>query len=316
MTMIVRPARKGLTLVETLVVIGIIAIVVAFTIPAVMSAREAARRTQCLNNLKQLLLATNLHLEQKNYYPREENGYSAFVLMLPFLEQPALFNAFNLTTSRDDFSGPNDVNYTAYSTDVSTFVCPSEFAPDTAFGRSSYGGNLGTGVGKYLRPDNGPFASSSLDPKIRDSLIRDGLANTVAISEFCQTNGPKTPRTGRAVFQLGAYGAGQFDAMIADCQNVDVNSQAMSRIIRGFCWAFAGLDDTLYDHNIPPNGHACACHGGATAGAWTASSHHNGGVNCAHLDGHVSYVRDGIAIAAWRALGTMAGGEIVSDQSP
>jgi prepilin-type N-terminal cleavage/methylation domain-containing protein/prepilin-type processing-associated H-X9-DG protein len=310
--MIVRMVRKGLTLVETLVVIVIIATVAAITIPAVMSAREAARRTQCLNNLKQLSLATNLHLEQKNYYPREENGYSAFVLMLPFLEQPALFNAFNLTTSRDIFSGPNDVNYTAYSTKVSTFVCPSEFTQDTAFGRSSYGGNLGTGVGKHLRPDNGPFASSLLDPKIRDSMIRDGLANTVAISEFCQTNGPKTPRTGRAVFQLGEYGAGQFDAMIADCQNFDVNSQAMSRIFRGFCWAFDGLDNTSYDHNIPPNGHACSSYG-LTAGACTASSYHNSGVNCAHLDGHVSFVRDGISIAAWRALGTMAGSEIVSD---
>jgi prepilin-type N-terminal cleavage/methylation domain-containing protein len=306
--------HSAFTLIEILVVLFIVAIIIAISIPAAMRVRESARRTQCLNNLKSIALSINSHLDQKNYYPREENSYSAFVFMLPFLEQNPLFNSFNLTLPREFAHGPSDVNYTAYSTTVSVFVCPSDIVLDTKLGPSSYGGNLGTGVGRYGRPDNGPFASSIIDPKIRDALVRDGLANTVAVSEFCHTQGRSTTRNEQAVFQLGAYGRNQFDTMVSDCSSVNVNEQTIAPVIRGFCWAFDGLHNTLYDHNIGPNHHSCACNGGAIPGAWTALSNHPNGVDCAHLDGHVSFVRDTISIAAWRALGTISGGEIISGQ--
>ncbi len=311
--MSVRSSRKNaFTLIEIIVVMFVIAIILAITIPAVMHARESARRVQCLNNLKSIALAINSHLDQKNYYPREENSYSAFVFMLPFLEQTPLFNSFNLTLPREFAHGPSDVNYTAYSTTVSVFVCPSDIASKTALGSSSYAGNLGTGVGQYGRPDNGPFASSILDPKIRDALVRDGLANTVAISEFCRTQGRATPRNQHAVFQLGAYQKNQFDSMVSDCSTINIDRQPITPIFRGFCWAFDGTYNTLYDHNIVPNHHSCSCEPGAISGAWTASSNHASGVDCAHLDGHVSFIQDSVSISTWRALGTINGGEITT----
>ena len=305
--------KAAFTLIEVVVVLSILLIIAAITIPAVMRARESARQAQCLSNLKSIAIAINSHLDQKNYYPREENLYSPFVSMLPFLDQTPLFNSFILTSHRQFAHGPSDVNYTAYSTKVSVFVCPSDTVSFAPLGPCTYGGNLGTGVGRWLRPDNGPFASSLIDPKIRDALVRDGLANTVAVSEFCRTSGRSTPRSPHAVFQLEApYEKSQFDSMISDCYTVNVNQQPMNLSFRGFCWAFDSTFNTLYDHNITPNHPACACASGSLSGAWTASSNHPGGVNCAHLDGHVSFIHDDVSISTWRALGTIAGGEIFS----
>jgi prepilin-type processing-associated H-X9-DG protein len=303
--------EAAFTLIEAVVVLSILLIIAAVTIPAVMRARESARHAQCLNNLKSVAIAINSHLDQKNYYPREENAYSAFVFLLPFLEQEPLFNSFNLAKPRQIAHGPSDVNYTAYTTRVATFVCPSDNPSITALGPCSYGGNLGWGVGKYRRPDNGPFASSLLDPKIRDALIRDGLSNTVAVSEFCGTQGRLTPRDRHAVFQIGSYGRSQFDSMISDCSAVNISEQPITPAFRGMCWAFDGTHNSSYDHDMPPNRPACSCTGGGISGAWTASSNHSGGVNCAHLDGHVSFVQGTVSIQAWRALGTISGGEII-----
>ena len=280
-----------------------------------MEMRESARRVQCFNNLKSIALAINSHLDQKNFFPRKEKSYSCFVFMLPYLEQASLFSSFNLALPRAMAYGPADVNYTAYSTTVSVFVCPSNSGTNTQLGPCSYGGNLGAGVSRYGRPDNGPFASSLLDPKIRDALVRDGLANTVAVSEFCHTQGRATPKSEHAVFLLGEYNRGQFDSMISDCTNLNTGQQPITADFRGFCWAFDGLSHTLYDHNVRQNRHACACNGGALPGAWTASSYHPNGVNCAHLDGHVSFVNETVTMPVWRAMGTIAGGELIQTKT-
>ncbi len=303
--------RTAFTLIEMLVVIFILAIAAAIVVPAVMQAREAARRTQCLNNLKQVALAVNAHLDQKNYYPREENAYSAFVFMLPFLEQATLFNSINVAKPRDFMFNASNVNYTAFSSKLAVFVCPADGVPDGAMGPMSYGGNLGTGSGPHGRPSNGPFASSLLDPKIRDALVRDGLANTVAVSEFCRTEGRNGPTNRRSVFRLDSYTRDQFDQMLSDCIGLDVDRRPIAPLFRGQCWGFSGLLNTSYDHNLAPNGHACSCQG-TLAGVWTASSNHPNGVNCAHLDGHVDFCKDSVSVGTWRSLGTMNGGEITS----
>ena len=313
--MTIRSDKRAFTLVELLVVVMILAIVAALLIPAVMAARESARRAHCLNNLKQVALAINAHLGQKGYYPREENTYSAFVSLLPFMDQTPLYNSFNLTQPRIFTANRGEVNFTSFAVRIGVFTCPSDGTQSGVYGPSSYGGNLGTGSAPpYGRPTNGPFASSSIDPKIIDSLVRDGLANTVAVSEFCRTQGfESASRSPRSIFQLGTYVSNQFEAMIADCLRVDVNQQPISLTYRGACWGFSDMINTSYDHNISPNGHTCSSEG-AIGGAWTASSYHPSGVNAAHLDGHVSFVKQSISLPAWRALGTMNGGEITETE--
>lgn len=302
--------RSGLTLIEILVASLILAVLAALLLIAVSEAREAARRSQCLNQMRRIILGTNLHLDQKNYYPRGENNYSAFVSILPFLEQSTLYNSINLTNPRKSFQKPGDVNLTAFSIHLSVFVCPSIVVADDEYGPTSYGGNLGFGAGRYGRPDNGPFASSLLDPKIRDALIRDGLANTIAISEFNSRIGSNVRQENGSVFQLQSFKQNDFSAMIDQCQSLNWQTNPLAIVYRGWCWAFDGTSNTLYDHDLPPNTHTCSS-GGALTGAWTASSMHREGVNCAHLDGHVSFTKNSISLQLWRSLGTMNGGEIL-----
>src|SRR5205085_2826235 len=113
---------------------------------------------------------------------------SAFVFMLPFLEQNSLFNSINVSKPRGLLTVPGDENFTSFTCQLSIFFCPSESTSSPSLGPVTYAGNLGTGVGTTTtRPDNGPFASASMSPTIRDAAVRDGLANTVAVSEYCRT---------------------------------------------------------------------------------------------------------------------------------
>ena len=308
-----RPKRRhGITLIEIVVILSIIGLLAALLLAALHQVRESARRTQCMNNLKQMGIAINMHLDAKKMYPRGENNYSAFVSLLPFLDNSALYNSVNLSKPQLGFSPTSSVNATAFAVTLNVFVCPSEDAPLGGLGPTNYGGNLGTGVGPYGRPVTGPFASSLLDPAIRDSLVRDGLANTVAVSEFCRGRGMEHRDGIRSAFLLGAYEKDQFSNMLADCTNLDPNLAPLSMISRGLCWAFDGIGYTLYDHNISPNGHTCSTQG-LLAGAWTASSAHPGCVNCLLLDGHVRKVSSPISLATWHSLGTMNGGEITQE---
>ena len=139
--------RKGFTLIELLVVIAIIAVLIALLLPAVQAAREAARRIQCVNNMKQLGLAINNYHDISNSFPPAGSGPRSstqafptilagvqntpwFVLMLPQFEQQSLFNAFNFALGSE---GPNQpfplgfiANTTVESNKVGLFQCPSD----------------------------------------------------------------------------------------------------------------------------------------------------------------------------------------------
>ncbi len=123
--------RGGFTLIELLVVIAIIAVLIALLLPAVQSAREAARRAQCVNNLKQIGLALHNYQDSLGCFPMsmgldapgfgypEPASYSGLSMLLPHLEQSATFDTFNHSIIRAD---PG--NNTAMATPVSSFLCP------------------------------------------------------------------------------------------------------------------------------------------------------------------------------------------------
>ena len=188
-----RRERRGFTLVELLVVIAIIGILVALLLPAVNSAREAARRTHCLNNLRQVGLASHTYHDAQRALPppklgdQFQNLGSMFVSLLPYLEEGSLYARYDLEKPVDD---PTNVPWTERS--IRTYLCPSMSLPravplrecNEKLGPGSYIISSRTAYGRHGQLD-GPFKNP--EPGRRYNLsfkhIRDGLSKTLWVGE-------------------------------------------------------------------------------------------------------------------------------------
>jgi len=202
-----RPRNPGgFTLIELLVVIAIIAVLIALLLPAVQAAREAARRSQCINNLKQLGLALQNYHSAVNSFPLGGNpntfapgsastsnwgAWSAQAMLLPYLEQNAVYNSANFYFNMRGTSYNERANTTATTTQISAFLCPSSTnTVGTWYGRQWPGNNYFASAGSTAmwlgnsstaRP-NGPFYNSGQPSGIRD--MTDGTSNTGGFGEW------------------------------------------------------------------------------------------------------------------------------------
>ncbi|AGA30999.1 DUF1559 domain-containing protein [Singulisphaera acidiphila] len=236
--------RRGFTLIELLVVIAIIAVLIALLLPAVQAAREAARRAQCVNNLKQIGLATHNYISVNNVFPLGDlypsgsnqtgvngikaNGNSTYsygwtLSIAPQMEQQAVFNAYNFCFSFSDATGSTATNSTVTYNQLASLLCPSENSsgrPQAPYATLSYVGNIGgPGAirifsGTIVSPTfkTGAFASGvSPNNTIGVESVTDGLSNTAMFSERL-TGVPDnaavfrsdTNNARRAMFQSGA----------------------------------------------------------------------------------------------------------------
>jgi prepilin-type N-terminal cleavage/methylation domain-containing protein/prepilin-type processing-associated H-X9-DG protein len=335
--------RGGFTLIELLVVIAIIAVLIALILPAVQSAREAARRAQCANNLKQIGLAIQQYHVSHNCLPPGQLLYfnwldiSALVHILPFLEQQPLFNAFNVADVFP-FTGMGPVlpsyppNTTVARVQVAGFLCPSDSSRLTnPEGHTNYCGNSGSSPQstEIICKQNGPFVAAppvaSYDGchVFRFANIKDGLSTTACFSEkvlgIGLANQPDSSIPSSADLEVGTP-ADVFNtaAYYQMCLSANPNSTPLAFAdgqAAGMYWTFGYAIDTRYTHIMPPNTQSCEVGGPwfGERGAITASSRHPGLVNLVFCDGSVKGIKGSIVPATWWALGTIAGNEIVSD---
>jgi prepilin-type N-terminal cleavage/methylation domain-containing protein/prepilin-type processing-associated H-X9-DG protein len=311
--------QRAFTLIELLVVIAIIGVLIALLLPSVQSAREAARRTQCTNHLKQLGLAFHGYHGVHDVFPsgrvrsrvdRLGLVHSAFSQVLAQLEQPQLFAAINFSLNADrGVGGPE--NDTVRRTRLAVFLCPTDTSsdadkPDQA--PTNYQMNTGT---RYLVRDNDGVLYENSRVRIGD--IRDGTSQTAMLSELARSSLVRA----NDVVELPSI-------TITDYARDCLQNGVAVPSARGNRWMYGAPNHTMYSHHRTPNDLNPDCRGGIPFGDRTnaewdrvsldsaARSMHPGGVQVLFCDGSVRFVKDTISVQVWRPLGTRAGGEIVS----
>jgi prepilin-type N-terminal cleavage/methylation domain-containing protein/prepilin-type processing-associated H-X9-DG protein len=335
-----RHRRKGLTLIELLVAIGVISVLVGLFLPAVQSAREAARRASCSNNLRQIGLAVMGYHESFGCFPVANTSiaradywgdYSVHTRMLPFLDNGQIFNCINYSTGTIPLEtlhvsasalvkmgapSIDAANATVSGRRLDVFLCPSDGGPRVGGAPNSYRGNVG--IGPWFRtsaefPDSGNGFLSEIDV-VRAARITDGLSHTVAFSErLTGSADPRAPNPERDSFALpsAAYTA---DQLLLACRVAARPGNADAFSFNGRWWFWTGRERTLYNHAQGPNGRIPDCLQGSmitASGMTTARSWHKGGVNVLMGDGSGRFVLESISTSVWRGLGSRNGRELV-----
>jgi prepilin-type processing-associated H-X9-DG protein len=228
--------------------------------------------------------------------------HSPLVRTLPFIDQMAIYNSVNFNSYTIDTTLVNSA--------IAVFVCPSDAAPLPARGMTNYAVN--GGVAGLV---NAPFSWSPQQPFIGFQQVTDGLSATALASEWLTGVSPNTRDATRSVFGTPSplLKVSEFETFVENCRALDPATATLNGTIKGHGWANPGFGLTMYNHAITPNGRTCTNGTLTLQGAWTASSSHGGQVTTVFADGHVKTLRATIHRNAWRAIGTMNGGEVVDD---
>jgi prepilin-type processing-associated H-X9-DG protein len=321
-------------------VIAIIAVLIALLLPAVQAAREAGRRAQCANNLKQLGLGLANYESANGTLPMSsillyanpatdkdpifKSYWSVVGRMTPFLEQGGLYNQINFSFKSSDVQ-----NTTAAGYRLSFLICPSDANSNVVTSNgfnapTCYNATMGDWFVWYKA---GPVNRAPFGPNVSKpySNFTDGLSNSMVFAE-CQVShnqfrscslGPLTPTSFPSTQNSPALVA----SLAPSCTATTKSNTT---------WANGNVFDSGMTTALTPNtkiilpSHGLVpfdldtvdeSNGGPVYGAITADSYHPGGVNILLADGSVRFIKDSVNGLTWRAFSTIAGGEIISADS-
>jgi prepilin-type processing-associated H-X9-DG protein len=317
------PTRRAITLIELLVVMGTIGLLIGLLLPAVQQAREAARRLSCRDNLRQVGLACQAYSMVWGGFPPsilfqggptgltgyQRNAVSSQTALLPFLGREAFYSSINFEVHFVDPGTMHPANATAVTSDVSTFLCPSDPASGRRGGNNSYRANYGTCVGWPSVSDDGSFTYRGTPL----AGFLDGLSNTMAFSEKPIGSGTGRPFSPyRDWFQVPDMPTDPTEIK-AHCAALDP-SRSHPQFDAGSSWMTIGAIYTRFYVLTPPNSPVPDCGDRLDFGngVFGARSYHLGGVNAGMADGSVRWASSGTSAKVWNALGTRAGGELVT----
>jgi prepilin-type N-terminal cleavage/methylation domain-containing protein len=311
--------RRGFTLIELLVVIAVIAILIALLLPAVQQAREAARRTVCKNNLKQLGLALHNYADTYRMFPPGHmDTYTDFVSagarhqfgwltsLLPYMDQAPLYGRIDFGAA--DLLVNAHLNPTFYAVgtvDIPAFICPSDPVGrfNVNFAPANYFGSQGNLCDCRDAKCNGLFGHSSYT---RLAWITDGLSQTIACGETLK--GDMNPDTvaDNYIF-TNASGSNALD--VSTCQSVSPNASDRATVWFGgqpqynIMTTIRVPNDRQFDC-IAPN-YGCT--------NFAARSAHIGGAHLTFADGSVHFISQNMDTKTYQALGSRDGGEPVGE---
>ncbi|MCH9723716.1 MAG: DUF1559 domain-containing protein [Planctomycetes bacterium] len=330
--------RRGFTIIELLVVIAIIAILIALLLPAIQQAREAARRTQCKNHLKQLGLAVHNYASSYRYLPpgasvdlsvtsTGNNGsWGVHGRILPLLEQGNLYNNVDLSIAWDFQTAIDGLK-------IPVYACPSDPKSDQARDPGSgkvtlyptnYGFNYGTWFVFDTTNGNGGNGAFFPNASLTIAAFTDGTSNTLLASEvkswqpYTRNGGPSTttiPSTASEAATITASG-GQFKTNTGHTEWPDGRVHHTGFTVTMNPNTHVPYTNAGTEYNADYNSWQEGKNGGAGSPTYaiiTSRSHHIGVVNAVLVDGSVRTISENISLDIWRALGTRQNGEVLGE---